>query len=368
MITKKANFLKVLQNIYFNKSEPVSIVHFLTNRCNARCSFCFIDFDHPEAFSKELSLGEINTLTKNMGNSLLNVNFTGGEPFARKDIIEIAKAYISNTTIESIYVTTNGSLPDRVLNYAKQINNFNPDIEQNFQISIDDMPKEHDRVRKIKGLFDSCIQTYKSLNELNISNINPIISITVNHENYKSIKNIFNYLVNDCGIKSLKCTIVRDEGVYKTPIDKKQKIYEAYKWLTSKIENLLDEKKLVNYNDKSIQGRVHLKKDKISWDIIKKTYLSPKYISPCHASSLFGIITSKGSVYPCEVLEHKKIGNLRDNNMNFIKLWESKKNKELKKFILKTKCNCSYECALSFNILGNYRYQPTLISSAFDIF
>ena len=29
-------------------------------------------------------------------------------------------------------------------------------------------------------------------------------------------------------------------------------------------------KKLVNYNDKSIQGRVHLKKDKISWDIIKK--------------------------------------------------------------------------------------------------
>ena len=44
--------------------------------------------------------------TKNMGNSLLNVNFTGGEPFARKDIIEIAKAYISNTTIESIYVTT----------------------------------------------------------------------------------------------------------------------------------------------------------------------------------------------------------------------------------------------------------------------
>ena len=30
-------------------------------------------------------------MTKNMGDTLLNVNFTGGEPFARKDIIDIAK-------------------------------------------------------------------------------------------------------------------------------------------------------------------------------------------------------------------------------------------------------------------------------------
>ena len=44
MITKKAKFIHVLKNVLFKKIEPVSIVHFLTNRCNARCSFCFIDF------------------------------------------------------------------------------------------------------------------------------------------------------------------------------------------------------------------------------------------------------------------------------------------------------------------------------------
>ena len=50
MITKKANLLHILNNVYFKKAEPVSIVHFLTNRCNARCSFCFIDFEDPNTF------------------------------------------------------------------------------------------------------------------------------------------------------------------------------------------------------------------------------------------------------------------------------------------------------------------------------
>ena len=90
MITLKTPFIKAALNALIYKKEPVSIVHFLTNRCNARCSFCFIDFENPEIFKKELSLNEIEKLTKNLGSSILNVNFTGGEPFARKDIQEIA--------------------------------------------------------------------------------------------------------------------------------------------------------------------------------------------------------------------------------------------------------------------------------------
>ena len=88
MITKNTSLTRVLKNINFVKNEPLSIVHFLTNRCNARCSFCFIDFDDPETFKGELSLHEIDKLTKSFGKSLLNVNLTGGEPFARKDIID----------------------------------------------------------------------------------------------------------------------------------------------------------------------------------------------------------------------------------------------------------------------------------------
>ena len=367
MIVKKANFTKVLKNVYFNKDEPISIVHFVTNRCNARCSFCFIDFKNPEIFEGELKLEEIEKLTKTLGNSILNVNLTGGEPFARKDLIEIAELYIKNTTIQSIYVTTNGSLPDRVERFAKELSKKYPEIELSFQISIDDLPEEHNKVRKINNLFESCIETFERLKKIP-GKINPVISITVTHENCENIEKFYNFLKTDCNIDSIKCTIVRDEGVYKTPVDKKKKILEAYTWLTDNIAKDKKNKTIQNYNLKSLQGRLHNAKDKISWGLTKKTYMDPKYISPCHAGSLFGIINAKGFVYPCEILENKLLGKLRENDMDFMKIWRNQITKETKKFILKSKCNCSYECALTYNILGNWRYQPRLLGAALGIF
>ncbi len=187
MITQKANFLKVLKNLYFVKNEPISLVHFVTNRCNARCSFCFIDFDDPKTFKGELNLNEIQTLTKNLGSSLLNVNLTGGEPFARKDLADIAKLYLNNTPVQSIYITTNASLPDRIENFANVITDFEKNIELTFQISIDDFPEKHNKVRKIENLFENCIDTYFRLKN-HKKNVNPVVSITVTHENCDDIE------------------------------------------------------------------------------------------------------------------------------------------------------------------------------------
>lgn len=362
MITKKASFSKVVSNLYFNRNEPISLVHFLTNRCNARCSFCFIDFENPKTFSNELSLGEIELLTQNLGKSILNVNFTGGEPFARKDIEEIAKLYIKNTTIQSIYVTTNGSLPDRIIKFCKNIISNYKNIEITIQISIDHFPEEHNKVRKINGLFDNCHTTFHELKKLD-DRINPVVAITVSEENSENIKEIYKSFVEKYKFDSIKCIIVRDEGVYKIPEIKKRKIFEAYYWLSKKIEEDQQTKVLNNYNLKSIQGKLHREKDRIANDMVRKMYLNPKYISPCHAGSLFGIIYPNGDVYPCEILEQKKVGNLRDYNMNFMKLWNTNLRKEIKDFIIKSKCNCTYECALSYNVLSNWRYQPSLIHS-----
>ena len=365
MITKKTNLMRVLNNIYFTKNEPISLVHFITNRCNARCSFCFIDFDNPETFKGELSLSEIDELTKNLGKSLLNVNFTGGEPFARKDILDIAKLYIKNSTIQSIYITTNASLPERIESFAKEISNVDSSIEQSFQISIDDLPERHNKVRKIKNLFDNCIDSYRTLKKMNVKNINPVVNITVSQENCDQIEDIYKYFTESCGIDSLKACIVRDEGVYKTPTDKSKKIFDAYVWLTNKINKEIKKDKLINYNKNSIQGKIHQNKDIISYKMVKEMYLEPKFISRCHAGGLFGIITANGKVFPCEILEKNLMGDLRENDMNLMKIWRNNVSNETRKFIKETNCNCTYECALSYNILGNWRYQPSLLSSLF---
>ena len=133
MILKKTSLTKVVKNILLDRKEPVSLVHFVTNRCYARRSFCFIDFDDPKTFTHELTLDEIDLLTKNLGNSLLNVNLTNGEPFVRKDLVDIAKKYLTNTTTtQSNYVTTNESLPDRVKNFAEEITKYDRSVELTF--------------------------------------------------------------------------------------------------------------------------------------------------------------------------------------------------------------------------------------------
>ena len=310
-------------------------------------------------------MSEIDELTKNLGKSLLNVNFTGGEPFARKDILDIAKLYIKNSTIQSIYITTNASLPERIESFAKEISNVDSSIEQSFQISIDDLPERHNKVRKIKNLFDNCIDSYRTLKKMNVKNINPVVNITVSQENCDQIEDIYKYFTESCGIDSLKACIVRDEGVYKTPTDKSKKIFDAYVWLTNKINKEIKKDKIINYNKNSIQGKIHQKKDIISYKMVKEMYLEPKFISRCHAGGLFGIITANGKVFPCEILEKNLMGDLRENDMNLMKIWRNNVSNETRKFIKETNCNCTYECALSYNILGNWRYQPSLLSSLF---
>ena len=105
--------------------------------------------------------------------------------------------------------------------------------------------------------------------------------------------------------------IVRDEGVYKTPTDKAKKIFDAYVWLTNKINSDIKKDKIINYNKNSIKAKFIKKKDMISYEMVKEMYLKPKFISRCHAGGLFGIITANGKVFPCEILKKNLMGDLR---------------------------------------------------------
>jgi len=353
----------LVYNLQIARKYPVSLVHFVTNRCNARCSFCFIDFDNPKTFKNELTLSEIDKITKNIGPNLTNVNLTGGEPFARKDILDIARCYFKNTNVESITMPSNGSLPKRMVKFAKSISKEFQEKKVLISISIDDLPKQHAKIRKIPNLFEKAMKSYQLLNNIS-QNIMVNVAITCSHENYKNVPKIYDVLKKDYKVKSLTANIVRDEGVYKIPKDKKKKILNAYTYLTNKILEDFKEKKLNNYNTNTLEGRIINKKNFMLYKIMKKQYLKPYFISTCHAGSLFGIIGAEGTIYPCEILD-KPLGNIRDFNYDFLSLWHNKKTQSVKKWIKKTNCHCTYDCAWSLNILGNAKYQPELIGSVF---
>jgi hypothetical protein len=87
--------------------------------------------------------------------------------------------------------------------------------------------------------------------------------------------------------------------------------------------------------------------------IIAKTVREGHYQIPCYGGTLGAAMFSKGQVLPCELRFRDVIGNVRDVDYDFMKLWNSPKAEEYRQDIRKNKCFCTYECFLTLNILFN---------------
>lgn len=150
------------------------LVFFVTNKCNLRCKHCFYPANTEP---KELTLNEIKNFSDK--NKFTQVILTGGEPFLRNDISDIAKIFINNGC--RINVDTNGSYPEKVKMFVKEI----PDAV--FQISIDGDEKLHNRIRS-EGSYKKVMETLEVLRE---NKVRTIISTSINKLNYKNIPKIY---------------------------------------------------------------------------------------------------------------------------------------------------------------------------------
>ena len=349
--------LKLLKNIYFNKN-PISLILFLTNRCNARCPFCFIDFDNEAAQNKnnELSANNYLSIAKNLNNSLTHLNITGGEPFLRSDLGEIIENFINYCNLNSIIFSTNGSYPKKISSFIENVSKKYKNTKFLFQFSIDSFPKNHDKIRKIPGLFDKTLESH-NLVKNSFRNCIATCNLTVSENNCDQIEKIYHFLTGECKIETINPIIVRDEGVYKIPNSIKEKILNAYKTLTNLILEDVKRKKIRGFSNFFLEGKILNSKNEISYDMTINSYIKPKFYTPCVAGKIFGVIKSNGDVFPCELLDETKImGNIKNYNFDFLKLWLTKKSDGIREWIKDTKCNCHWECIYTYNLISNKKY------------
>ena len=350
----------MLLKSYIQRNRPVSIVHFITNRCNARCKHCFIDFDDENVFKGDFTLGEIKKFISNLSGSLKNVNLTGGEPLLRNDFYEIVQEYFNKTNIDSVFVTTNGFFTDKTLKVA---NDFIQDKRYDgkkivFSVSLDNFPEKHDENRRIKGLFERAINTYNKLTELNNPKIIVNVNLCVTPENCDDIDNIFRYMTEERGVKAVTSIMLRGK---KIDPETRKKIYEGYVKLCRLIDGGLANHKLEGYGD-SLFGKILNAKNVILHREVARTFLTNEYLTPCYAGGLFGVVCANGDVYPCEMLS-LKMGNLRDFDYDLNEVFDSNAAKTARKYIKETNCHCTYECAWTINIFMNPKYVADIIKS-----
>jgi MoaA/NifB/PqqE/SkfB family radical SAM enzyme len=152
--------LQVLNTIKRSRARQTTAPRFLTYivtfTCNAKCIMC-------DSWKKEspddLSLEEIEGIFRQLP-PLDAVRLTGGEPFVRKDLLEIAHLAQRHLKPLFLHVTTNGFLTDKIVRFCE---GRDKSIPLEMLISIDGLKEKHNYVRGKETAWDSVMKT---LNEL----------------------------------------------------------------------------------------------------------------------------------------------------------------------------------------------------------
>lgn len=338
LLIRVGNRFRILQVNHLK--TPRTLVYFVTNRCNARCEHCFY---WKEIASKmnELTLDEIEKISKSMG-SIRNMSLTGGDAILRKDLVEICETFYRNNGTKKFTLPTNGLLPEKTVEVVREMFSRMSKIELHVQISLDALEKEHDKMRGVKGCFKKAIETLKKIKELEneFKNLNLYVLTTITNKDYKDLDKLIEY-VKELGVDH-KFQLVRGAHFSVFNIDKnvlsdfdpsnKTILLPSIKELESFEKKL---KKLHYKNE--LYKKVQDLKFRYSIEILKG-----KKVVKCLAGKIDGVLYPNGDVALCELT--KSIGNLRDYNYNFEKLWNSKEANEMRKKI--GSCFCTHSCNL----------------------
>jgi MoaA/NifB/PqqE/SkfB family radical SAM enzyme len=143
---------------------PHFVVYEPTLLCNLHCGFCYVaDILNPEDWrQKELTVEELDRIFANRGSGAVSsFNLTGGEPFVRKNLLEIFELFRAKG-MRCDYITTNGTVigDDKADALAELIASG---FLRHISVSIDGPPDFHDQVRGQRGAFRKAAANIQAL-------------------------------------------------------------------------------------------------------------------------------------------------------------------------------------------------------------
>ncbi len=149
----------VVKNFFGIRQLPSFVTYFPTWRCNSRCIMCDI---WKKKAGYELSIGEIENIFSQL-KKLSVVRISGGEPFMRDDIHNIVNTIDEVSSPKILHITTNGLMPDRIVDAVK---NMHPAKRLHIKISVDSIGKSNDRIRGVPGAYEKSLETVMKLSDL----------------------------------------------------------------------------------------------------------------------------------------------------------------------------------------------------------
>ncbi len=347
--------LRFLPRIFFSKGDPLQFIFFITSKCNLRCKHCFY-LENLDNSKDELSLKEIEKISQGMGN-LLWLSLTGGEPFLRKEVAQIAEIFYRNNKFCILNLCTNGTLRGQIIHSTSEICKKCKNAHIIIYVSLDGLEKTHDQIRGVPGVFKAAIETIGGLKKLKkyFKNLSVSTITTCNAENQKEIRELALFLKHEVRPDNIAINLIR--GKPRSTLLGQVDLKHYFDFIKIQKEGW-DSGDFGYFN---LFGKIFMqRKELLQKQIIATVFKENKYVVPCLSGNISCVMTETGDLYPCEILK-KKIGNIRDADYNFKKLWYSMEAEGIRKFIKNNRCYCTYECALTTNILFN----PTQLAKMF---
>lgn len=338
--------------------RPIHLTFFLTRRCNARCPFCFYlqDNGQAKADNSELSLEEIKKISSSMGN-LLWLALSGGEIFLRDDLPEIAKTFYDRNRPSIILLPTNGLLPERISEMAREILAHCADSAVVVKLSLDSTDESvHDRMRGTKGSFEKVMATYEKLGVLldKYPNFELGINTVFCSLNQNGMGPLIEFVNSLPKIKTHTVSLVRGN----VPEEFRRVDMGKYHETAGRLAKDLREKRSRIYGFRG--ARIKAAQDIIQRKLIHRTATLDRQMLPCYAGKLNLVLTESGDVYPCEILSDK-MGNIKDHGYDMASLCASEGSQAVLRKIRENGCHCTHECYMMTNILFNPRKYPALM-------
>ena len=349
------------ESIHFLRSYfspyPSYCIFFVTAVCNARCEHCFYWEEIASAKAKkELSLDKIEKIADSL--DLIYLSIGGGEPFIRRDLADIVKAFYDRSGILYCNIVTNGFYVDRVRSIVKTILKECPRLRLKIQVSIDDFEEAHDENRKVLGIYSKAIETVQMLSTEfrgNHARLTIDIATCLIKTNKSHATELVEHLRNKLNFDNYSFLYPRGNAEVEAT---KEVSGEEYKQAIRYLE-----KTEFRNNHNSILGAVH----RVARRGILKVIEKNKFPWHCLGGKKFINITEMGVLQPCEVLSQmtpdydSNMANLADYDFDVSKAIIDTKAKEVVSYIKETRCKCSFECAAMNNAVFDKRNAARVI-------
>lgn len=274
----------------------------------------------------DLQLNEAEKiLSSSLFKKIRHVNLTGGEPFLRPDLPEIAETMWRNCpNLRSISVSTNGYLTEKITGDVRKILEDMPDtLSLNVTISVDGPREIHNKVRGISTAYDSAFSTIGKLSEIRDERFSLGAQITVSKYNVHSLRETYNLVKKFCSRINI------------TPVMLSDGYFGNRDSESSLALNPAEKKELLSFLDEVIQ---YEPEHAYYYSKIREE----KRVYPCTAFYKSMYVDAAGNIYPCQYLPDFCVGSsLREDAA---KLWFSGEAGRLRKKLKE----CSY-CRTCFN-------------------